>query len=95
MVATQAFAGDASPQPLTRVDCDKAAIGWSWNENANICESSSQDAEAKPESRSELDRSLTLSGSLSRQKDGKARLIFCQHRTSPKSPVRLRTGGSI
>ena len=49
VVATQAFAGDASPQPLTRVDCE-AAIGWSWNENANICESSSQDAEAKPES---------------------------------------------
>jgi lipoprotein-anchoring transpeptidase ErfK/SrfK len=50
VIASQAFAGDASPQPLTRVDCDKAAIGWSWNENANICESTSQGAEAKPES---------------------------------------------
>jgi lipoprotein-anchoring transpeptidase ErfK/SrfK len=61
VVATQAFAGDASPQPLTRFDCE-AAIGWSWNENANICESSSQEAEAKPESQPLTRKECDLAG---------------------------------
>jgi lipoprotein-anchoring transpeptidase ErfK/SrfK len=50
VVATQAFADDNSPQPLTRADCTKAAIGWSWNDNANVCESSSQKADGVPKS---------------------------------------------
>jgi lipoprotein-anchoring transpeptidase ErfK/SrfK len=50
VVATQAFADDNSPQPLTRADCTKAAIGWSWNDNANACESSSQKADGVPKS---------------------------------------------
>ena len=35
LVAAQAFAGDVSPQPLTRADCDKAAMAW--DTNANVC----------------------------------------------------------
>ena len=35
LIAAQAFAGDVSPQPLTRADCDKAAMAW--DTNANVC----------------------------------------------------------
>ena len=42
-VAGKAFAEDAISQPLTRADCE-AASGWSWNETANVCELSSQQA---------------------------------------------------
>ena len=35
LVAAQAFAGDVSPQPLTRAGCDKAAMAW--DTNANVC----------------------------------------------------------
>jgi lipoprotein-anchoring transpeptidase ErfK/SrfK len=42
-VAGQAFAEGAMPQPLARADCE-AASGWSWNETANVCELSSQQA---------------------------------------------------
>jgi hypothetical protein len=51
IVATAAFAEDASlqpsPQPLTRADCSVAA-GWSWNESANVCQSSGELAAASP-----------------------------------------------
>ena len=42
-VTGEAFVEDALPQPLTRADCE-AASGWSWNETANVCELSPQQA---------------------------------------------------
>ncbi len=50
VLATQAFAEDTIPQPLTRADC-QAASGWSWNESANVCDANPQNAEtaAKPQ----------------------------------------------
>ncbi|HLO19665.1 MAG TPA: L,D-transpeptidase, partial [Sphingomicrobium sp.] len=56
-VAGQAFAEDATPQPLTRADCEKEQ-GWSWSEPANVCEVSSQQAataRAQPLTRSDCD----------------------------------------
>jgi lipoprotein-anchoring transpeptidase ErfK/SrfK len=46
----QAFAENAVPRPLTRADCE-AASGWSWNETANVCKISSQQAQtaSKPQ----------------------------------------------
>jgi lipoprotein-anchoring transpeptidase ErfK/SrfK len=48
--AGQAFAENAVPQPLTRADCE-AASEWSWNETANVCKISSQQAQtaSKPQ----------------------------------------------
>ena len=48
--AGQALAENAVPQPLTRADCE-AASGWSWNETANVCKISSQQAQtaSKPQ----------------------------------------------
>jgi hypothetical protein len=42
LVATQAFAEDLAPQPLTRADCDKA--GRTWNDNTNVCSGISGEA---------------------------------------------------
>jgi lipoprotein-anchoring transpeptidase ErfK/SrfK len=42
LFATQVFAEDATPQPLTRADCE-ATSGWSWSETANVCERGSND----------------------------------------------------
>jgi lipoprotein-anchoring transpeptidase ErfK/SrfK len=47
LAATQAFAEDAVPHPLTRAGCDKA--GLVWNDNANVCDVAFGEAEAKPE----------------------------------------------
>lgn len=47
LAATQAFAEDAVPQPLTRAGCDKA--GLVWNDNANVCDVAFGETEAKPE----------------------------------------------
>jgi hypothetical protein len=35
VVASTVFAAEPSSQPLTRVDCDKAGMGW--DEGANVC----------------------------------------------------------
>jgi hypothetical protein len=35
LFANQVLAEDVIPQPLTRVDCDKA--GMPWDDNANVC----------------------------------------------------------
>jgi len=49
LLTTQAFAEDATPQPLTRADCETAP-GWSWSETANICEGGAKDVAAlKPQ----------------------------------------------
>jgi lipoprotein-anchoring transpeptidase ErfK/SrfK len=45
VVAGQALAEDAAPQPLTRADC-QAAPGWSWNETANVCAAGPKAAQA-------------------------------------------------
>jgi lipoprotein-anchoring transpeptidase ErfK/SrfK len=45
LVANQAFAEDISVQPLTRIDCEKAALAW--DENANVCIANSGDAESQ------------------------------------------------
>ena len=47
LFANQVLAEDVSPQPLTRVDCDKA--GMAWDDNANVCGAASLAAEAVPE----------------------------------------------
>jgi lipoprotein-anchoring transpeptidase ErfK/SrfK len=61
LVATQAFAQESSPQPLAQQDC-KAAIGWSWNEAANVCEPSSQQAEVTPSAQPLTRHDCTLAG---------------------------------
>jgi len=48
VVAGQALAEDAAPQPLTRADC-QAASGWSWNETANVCAADSKTVQAAPD----------------------------------------------
>ena len=48
VVAGQALAEDAAPQPLTRADC-QAASGWSWNETANVCEAGPKTVQAAPD----------------------------------------------
>ena len=35
LIVGQALAGDISGQPLTRADCDRAAM--TWDETANVC----------------------------------------------------------
>ncbi|MGD9501016.1 MAG: L,D-transpeptidase [Methyloceanibacter sp.] len=47
LLAAQVLAEDVVPQPLTRADCDKA--GMAWNDNANVCATEAQAAEATPE----------------------------------------------
>ena len=37
LISDQAFAGDDPLQPLSRAECDKAAMAW--DENANVCQS--------------------------------------------------------
>jgi lipoprotein-anchoring transpeptidase ErfK/SrfK len=44
LLANQVLAEDVIPQPLTRVDCDKA--GMAWDDNANVCGAPSRAAEA-------------------------------------------------
>ena len=56
LVASQAHAEDASAQPLTRLDCDKA--GMPWDDNANVCGSASA---PKPEVTEILSQPLTRS----------------------------------
>jgi lipoprotein-anchoring transpeptidase ErfK/SrfK len=46
LIATQVYADDVSPQPLTRVDCDKAAMAW--DENANVCIANSGEVSSQP-----------------------------------------------
>ena len=48
LAVNHAFAQDSFAQPLTRADCDKA--GAVWNDNANVCEMASQEAENMPSS---------------------------------------------
>jgi lipoprotein-anchoring transpeptidase ErfK/SrfK len=43
LFANQVLAEDVIPQPLTRVDCDKA--GMAWDDNANVCGAPSRAAE--------------------------------------------------
>src|SRR6266508_2626233 len=45
LLANQAYADDVSPQPLTRVDCDKA--GMAWDVNANVCIANSREAKSE------------------------------------------------
>jgi hypothetical protein len=52
LIANQAFAADISTQPLTREDCDKAAMAR--DDNANVCGSESDKAEVRP--KAQLDR---------------------------------------
>ena len=47
LFAHQVLAEDVIPQPLTRVDCDKA--GMAWDDNANVCGAASRAAEPVPE----------------------------------------------
>ena len=46
LIATQVYADDVSPQPLTRADCDKA--GMAWDENANVCIANSGEVSSQP-----------------------------------------------
>jgi lipoprotein-anchoring transpeptidase ErfK/SrfK len=47
LFASQVVAEDVIPQPLTRVDCDRA--GMAWDDNANVCGAASLAAERVPE----------------------------------------------
>ena len=51
LVVSQAFADDLAPQPLTRADCDKAAMAW--DNNANVCVAGSEAALGQPLTRSD------------------------------------------
>jgi lipoprotein-anchoring transpeptidase ErfK/SrfK len=48
LAGTQAFAEPVVTQPLTRTDCEK--VNLKWNDNANVCDVSFGEAEAKRES---------------------------------------------
>src|SRR5262245_51745177 len=47
LLANRVLAEDVFPQPLTRVDCDKA--GMAWDDNANVCGAASLAAETARE----------------------------------------------
>src|SRR4029453_7269791 len=47
LFANQVLAEDVIPQPLTRLDCDKA--GMAWDDNANVCGARSLAAQPVPE----------------------------------------------
>src|SRR5262245_40085070 len=56
LLANQVLAEDAIPQPLTRVDCDKA--GMAWHDNANVCGAAAlaqTDTVAQPLTRADCD----------------------------------------
>ena len=61
LLAGQAHAEEVAAQPLTRSDCDKAAM--SWDDNANVCGSASADLKsvAKPSAAESLSHPLTRS----------------------------------
>jgi len=61
LLAGQAHAEEVAAQPLTRSDCDKAAM--SWDDNANVCGSASADLKsvAKPSAAESLSQPLTRS----------------------------------
>jgi hypothetical protein len=54
LVANPAYADDVSPQPLARVDCDKAAM--TWDANANPCVANSGDVTGQPLTRLDCDK---------------------------------------
>ena len=47
LFANQVLAEDVSPQPLARLDCNKA--GMAWDDNANVCGALPQTADGQPE----------------------------------------------
>ena len=51
LAVSHAFADDLVPQPLTRADCDKAAMAW--DDNANVCVAGSEAALSQPLTRSD------------------------------------------
>jgi lipoprotein-anchoring transpeptidase ErfK/SrfK len=53
LLANQVHAEDVSPQPLTRLDCDKADMAW--DENANVCSANSRDVTRQPLTRHECE----------------------------------------
>jgi L,D-transpeptidase catalytic domain len=61
LIAGQAHAENVAAQPLTRSECDKAAL--SWDDNANVCGSASADLKsvAKPSAAESLSQPLTRS----------------------------------
>ena len=54
LFAIQVHAGDVSPQPLTRVDCNKAEMPW--DENANVCGPDWERVWGQPLTRYECDK---------------------------------------
>ena len=46
LISVQASAHDITIQPLTRAECDRAAMAW--DEKANVCQSGSEAVTSKP-----------------------------------------------
>jgi lipoprotein-anchoring transpeptidase ErfK/SrfK len=57
LFANQVHAGDVSPQPLTRVDCNKAEMPW--DDNANVCGADWERVWDQPLTRYECDKAGT------------------------------------
>src|SRR4029453_7771465 len=73
LFANQVLAEDVIPQPLTRLDCDKA--GMAWDDNANVCGAASFAAEAvlEPQGVQPLD---TAAQPLTREDCAKANMAW-------------------
>jgi lipoprotein-anchoring transpeptidase ErfK/SrfK len=72
--ANQVLAEDVIPQPLTRVDCDKA--GLAWDDTANVCGAASVAAEAVPEAEGAQTVTDTAAQPLTREDCAKAGMAW-------------------
>jgi len=54
LAASHAYAYDVSPQPLTRIDCHKAAL--TWDANANVCVANQGNVAGQPLTRLDCDK---------------------------------------
>src|SRR5262245_52631550 len=74
LLANQVLAQDVIPQPLTRLDCDKA--GMAWNDNANVCGAASPTAEPVPEAEEDAQTVDTAAQPLTRADCDKAGMTW-------------------
>src|SRR5262245_4397772 len=74
LLGNQVLAEDVIPQPLTRVDCDKA--GMAWDDNANVCGAASLAAVAVPEAQGAQTVTDTVAQPLTRADCDKAGMAW-------------------
>jgi lipoprotein-anchoring transpeptidase ErfK/SrfK len=74
LLTNQVLAQDVSPQPLNRVDCDKA--GMTWDDNANVCGTASLAVETAPDAEGGQAVAETAAQPLTREDCNKAGMAW-------------------